>query len=374
MEETQHTLMFSEDFSPGGILLIELEESFLQMIENGETALYFVGCSKTKEEEVTCFRSDEAYLCTEKKSFKVVFRESSNSILPVETSPLDTASGFSVIQSGVVPVISLLHGNLELVPTSPRMDILRHLINEYESANNLIGLTFQQILDRVQISKLELNEELKRMHIVPLEEGCLRIVTCTELDQILDEIVSTGTLQNWDMPRCLPPSNEIIKHCRDYPPILVQHCLDFFCIPRRDNTYLTLDEYSVCRFKAKIVLSCNEENLPLEWNAFETKWQNVVPDFFQPRMEMLSGLAIIEQVGSKILVHALLEERLPQDIESRVKLLFQKKSNWTLEELEPYLLPVVPDVMKIEHILRKHCRPLKTIHSLGGGMKFSVRP
>lgn len=82
-----------------------------------------------------------------------------------------------------------------------------------------------------------------------------------------------------------------------------------------------MDEYSVCRFKAKIVLSCNEENLPLEWNAFETKWQNVVPDFFQPRMEMLSGLAIIEQVGSKILVHALLEERLPQDIESRVKLL-----------------------------------------------------
>ncbi|GJD11619.1 2-dehydro-3-deoxyphosphooctonate aldolase 1 [Galdieria sulphuraria] len=343
--ETQHTLIFSQDFSKDNIFLVELEESLLELVENNERAPYFVGCPNRNEENLSCAGANEAYFCTERKTFKVFFRESSNYC--------------------VVPVVTLLHGHLELLTTGPRIDVLRYLIGNHRSSNNLVTLNIQQILDNVQISRLQLIDELRRMHIVPVEDG-LKILTDTEIDRALDDIISTGTLQNWEMPLRLPPAKEILKYCGDQYSVAVRHCLDFFCIPRSDN-YLTLDEYSVCRFKAMGLLqSFNEDGLSVEWSTFETKWQNRVPDFFQPRMEMLSGLAIFEEAGPKMLIHALFESHLPEDIDNRVKLLFQKKSNWTLEEIEPYLLPVVSDVMKIEHILRKHCRILKTIHSLGG--------
>ncbi|GJQ10088.1 hypothetical protein GpartN1_g1879.t1 [Galdieria partita] len=371
--ETQHTLIFSQDFSPESILLIELEETLLEVIESRDSAAYFVGDFSQNEEQSSCNRADEAYVCTETETFKVLFRESSNSILPVEASQLNAGSRISqVLQTFPVPVITLVHGNLELLPTGPRIGVLRRLIDSHRLANNLVNLSVEEILDRVQISRMQLNDELKRMHIVPVEDN-LMILSCTEIDRALDDIISTGTLQKWEMPLRLPPAKDILKYCGDHNPIVMRHCLDFFCIPRFDEC-LTLDEYSVCRFKAMVLLqSYNEKSLSLEWNTFETKWQNTVPDFFQPRMEMLSGLAIFEEVGPKMLIHALFESHLPEDIDGRVRVLFQKKNNWTLEELEPYLLPVVSDIMKIEHILRKHCRILKTIHSLGGGMKFSVR-
>eukprot|EP00871_Galdieria_phlegrea_P003548 jgi/Galph1/4194/GphlegSOOS_G2801.1 len=367
---SQQVLSFSDTYNLGEYIIVELDDNLEQFLTTDAELSYFVGGSRGLFD---CHQPEETFFCTEKQTFKVLSRESSNTILAFPFKQLCEPVDKDITGKVLPPKIyipTLFSGHLEMLLSSPRTDRLRKYLRMKNNFSNIFQLSISQILDEIQISKCELEDELKRLHIVQYKEG-LRELSLSEINSTLDEIISTGVLQQWDMPSQLPPKQYIIRQLETQDPAVVAHCIDYFCF-QRTKDQLCMDENAVCRFKALIIVSeqHNSTDSSLDWIEFEKRWQNITPDFFQPQAQMLSGIGILEAFGPKTILRPLVENSLPDDIESRILILFRTKSSWTLEEILPYLKPLIQGSTQIEHLLKRYCRVMRTIGSLGGGVRF----
>lgn len=52
---------------------------------------------------------------------------------------------------------------------------------------------------------------------------------------------------------------------------------------------------------------------------------------------MLNGIAIIDRESNPQVIWAFYESDLPENVIERLRILFQTKSKWTLQQIHPYI-------------------------------------
>jgi len=137
---------------------------------------------------------------------------------------------------------------------------------------------------------------------------------------------------------------------------------------QRNRTW-TLDLAKVARFKAHQIFQ-QGMNRPQggvwERDAFFLEWETRLPGSYRPAAALLRGLALEERVGGEECLRYLPGETMPLDPAERLKKLFAVRKKWRLEELMPYMLPLVPGKKDLEDFLLKHTRSAVAVGGVGG--------
>nr|CAD2144379.1 unnamed protein product [Meloidogyne enterolobii] len=135
----------------------------------------------------------------------------------------------------------------------------------------------------------------------------------------------------------------------------IEWVLNNFCDKNVDGKYSFI-ESKISRMYIENLL-CSLPDKPMDFEDFELKINNLLPNQLYFKEEYLSGLGIVENSHFRgKVVNKLISTDLPLDLQKRLSILFFKKEKWKKEEIEPYLLDYCLDPAKIEEFLMKNCK------------------
>ena len=123
--------------------------------------------------------------------------------------------------------------------------------------------------------------------------------------------------------------------------------------------YWAFDEDKVCQFIAKRILKENGDKM--KENEFMQRWNEGLPYGLEPNEEMLIGHCILLKdrlMGSYWTVFE--EKSLSLDAKTRFVQLFEKKSEWDMESIKPYLRGLMKSGQTADKLLLRHSRMVRT--------------
>jgi len=130
-----------------------------------------------------------------------------------------------------------------------------------------------------------------------------------------------------------------------------------------NQAVISLDPDSVCRFRAKILLS---ECDAWPFAQFMEAWEQAMPNGLSPSLRHLEGIAVVTEgdCGNLPVVRSLPLASLPLCARKRFCVLFQLKRAWSKEELAPYVRDLLDPGRSIETLVLQHARSVTSINGL----------
>lgn len=191
-----------------------------------------------------------------------------------------------------VNIVSQLDTHLELVPVAPRLHQLHSLLREHaysgpddtdEQAGAmspaLPGLTTEELLETVQMSRGELLAALRALPVVALE-GRWRWIDQEYLDLMLQLLLLCAAERGWALvPGSALDAARLQAALEDtrVPPALARHCLDRF--GSTESSLWTVDAAAVARAIGAQLLT-REAGKVQTWPLaeFERLWSSQLPE------------------------------------------------------------------------------------------------
>lgn len=288
---------------------------------------------------------EDAILCTDSRTYEVVETETSNSLLLLEGIKFVDEIGSVESERGIskVTVHGIFYDYLEPKPGKPRLAKLNRLLNktvyrgpEHESEipqDDLV--TFEDLVDTIQASRLELEQALQSLHVVTIK-GNVRLLSFQYQFQVVSLMLQLIEENSWGLDEIC--YEETINALEDIvPKDILNSLFDLYTEESQviDSQQLyRYKQFEVCQFLANIILS-NSAKFGL-YEFLET-WQASVPEGMVTREEMLYGIAIVDKKSSPCTIWAFSEESLPENVIERFKILFNAKEKWTVPEISPYI-------------------------------------
>ncbi|KAF5294091.1 hypothetical protein FQR65_LT10915 [Abscondita terminalis] len=308
--------------------------------------------------------NENAVLCTETATFDVLETETSNSLLLVEQLKFKNSIKDSENKKTIsnVTIHSIFYDYLELVASKPRLQKLHELLDksiykgpEHENEIDDSDLfTYNDILDRIQASKKELDNVLSGMHILTMNDK-IRKLDFEYHFRILSYMLKLIEENSWALDEI--DYEETLESLSQFIPREVVACL--FEIYAEDSKIIDgiqlyrYKETDVCRFFARVLLyNAGKFN----FQEFLQAWQESVPEGMTTDLEMLQGISIINQTSIPNVIYAFEEEKLPENVNERFEVLFHAKEKWTVPEITPYIQKMTTDKADVNAILAKHAR------------------
>ncbi|KAJ3258069.1 Sister chromatid cohesion protein DCC1 [Boothiomyces macroporosus] len=281
------------------IMLLQVPMDIAKRIEAGEE-FHFRGNP-----------DDEAVLCTETKTFKIRYAETSNLMLVLDQSkekingsPSDEQNKENCDLSNAYQSIfgkKPLHlestvidsGNvfLDLVEIKPNFDpLFKRLIpykgqdKEYEQEM----VTTTDILQFCQASEIEVMEYLKSIEAMEIN-GFWRVLDIEYQSEVLELILLTILEHDLSMdsvPRALIVES-LLEH--EHLESVISHVLRIHS-KSETNGMFVLDEQKICRTFGHVVLKRGESVMLLK--SFLLNWKNAVPEVFDINLDYLNVLFI----------------------------------------------------------------------------------
>lgn len=312
-------------------ILLEVDNELLEDI-NKEDTIQFKG-----EDH------ENVVLTTGNRTYDVVSAETSNSLLLVtDLSFKKDLSCDCQRHLSEVSVHKIAKEYLEVLPGRPHLKKAHQLLEssvykgpelEYQVETKLYK--YEELLANVQSSDGQLKDYLKALLTVTID-GYIRLLDVEYQFRVLSFMLKLIEENSWSL-------NEIdydttISSLSDIIPEIILDCVfQYYTEESKIIDFVQLykyDEEKICKFFAQILLSnAGKFNL----NEFLQAWSESVPEGMITKEEMLNGLAIIDRNTKPNVIWYLSENDLPEDINDRLKILFEKKKMWTSEEIRPYL-------------------------------------
>jgi len=228
-----------------------------------------------------------------------------------------------------------------------------------------VDLTFDGLKLLVQCSDKELVDGLEAINALQIGNEF----------RIVDESYLFSCFQ--DLLLCIMEHNVDIKHFRirdlhqnrdEFPIEITTHCIKINSVDRKadDEGYWTLDETKLCVFCAKQILS-KQRGHQMRDSEFQRLWREQLPYGIEPNTSMLKGHVIgiyIKKMGGN--VWSIFEEtKLSLDPKQRFKELFARRDEWSMEQIVPYMTSLVNAGLKVDKLLLRHTRMVRTKGSDG---------
>ncbi|XP_063833499.1 sister chromatid cohesion protein DCC1 [Ostrinia nubilalis] len=365
--------------------LMLLDDVLLKEIEKGND-LIFKGDA-----------DESVVLCTNNKTYDVKEAETSNSLLLVpdllfaastgldETLKNDSMecesdssfdkSNTSLNKStdsddGTKPPRKVEHKDIintfftyyELKPCKPRLSKLRKLLEltkyqgielEYAVDKSKL-LSYENLCDKVQASKAELDEELDKIQAIKIDDH-YRLLEFDYEFRVLSYMLDLIEENSWSLDKI--SKEETLESLKDLvPETILQSMFRFYTtesIEEDGVQYYQYKQDKVCGFLAKVLLkSAGKFNLA----EFLQAWSDSVPEGMVTDESLLSGIALIDKTSTPKVIWGFAESDLPEDINERFKILFQTKTKWTVDEISPYIQCYATEKLNVNAILTKYAR------------------
>eukprot|EP00743_Colponemidia_sp_Colp-15_P007026 GILK01007582.1.p1 GENE.GILK01007582.1~~GILK01007582.1.p1 ORF type:complete len:397 (+),score=66.09 GILK01007582.1:45-1193(+) len=308
----------------------------------------------------------EAVLCTDDKTFLVRKAETSNSLLLVATDEpvraVDESDSNKENALCTFGVGGIAMSHLELIETVPQLTQLRELLSdsmykgsEYEPAVRH-KKTFEELLTQVQASRKQIEQGLHQLHTFELN-GYVRMMDQRYAGEVVELILSASIENDWAIAALKPAEVSAVlsrTQMLEYPVQVVRACLSQYgTIVDGENDIFALEEQKLCVFFAEQALLIKPE---YRFDEFMQVWRRMCKDLIEPQLSMLRGVALVYSSGVEQFVKSFLVSSLPQNPRERFAQIFAARQKWTLEDLQPYIMDIIPPNMTAAQFLLKHTR------------------
>ena len=206
-------------------------------------------------------------------------------------------------------------------------------------------------MDRVQCSKAELLEGLKLIDAIQLNDNLWTMIDSDFRMRLVSLIcnVISGNSFSWNSA----PKNEVIKQISDIESeLIVSQVFDQYF----DHTNGAVKRDKMCRFYGEYLL---QSSSVFNLQEFLSIWQESLPivdnegeEPFTVNVGQLEGLALVD----KDQIRYFPEANLPIVIQERLKVLFNTKEKWTLEEITPFVIKMTTPKLNVKALLTKYAR------------------
>ncbi|KRZ02046.1 Protein maternal effect lethal 26 [Trichinella zimbabwensis] len=336
-------LKLSQPYRPQSYKLVELSENLLAQVKSGEK-LYIRGKP-----------ADKAYISASNETYEIVEQNhaGSSTFLICENLQVPTCKQNdqqSQEDSTICTMLSsILTTNYCYIPCGK---MVRHLLIDdvYDGSSKSTSKqqwTVDKLLLAIPSNEQQLCDALKQLHVCEID-GWLRLLSVNYLINLTDRIVREIRANNLDTISV----EEATIDLEELGLIsVIESWFKWFTVANDDGQGWHLNEKEISRLYAEGLLSTVES---MELKQFLDAWKESVPVEIETKLSYLYGIALIRDNTSPEVIEYFPSYDLPADRNEQIKLMFEKKRIWKLEQLRPYF-PANNDA-QIHVILEKHCR------------------
>jgi len=279
-------------------------------------------------------------------------------------------------------VAGVFYKYLEMVEVRPKLRKLKEILSETpysedSKASGQTGPRYEELLDKVQASDVEIKEGLKEFECLELDgmwfildqdyqmkvlSYVLRLIILNLYGLCLTVFSRFFDENSWKFD-CVQKAETVAALSELVPSQIVSQVFGFYCTPMVGGTQdeFSLDTDKVCRFYGDFLLAANTAYLLAE---FLEMWQNAVPDGITTDIAQLAGLVLVEEKNPPV-IKRFTESSLPLTITDRLSVLFSARERWTLVEISPFVTSLTTNKLNVNALLTKHARVINT-----GGTKY----
>ncbi|KAF8386295.1 dscc-1 [Pristionchus pacificus] len=346
---------FVSPFPAKNYRLIEMPHALLEAFERGESFTLRGGAD------------DNAVLCSATRTYGVQETETSNTLIltPKISIGDQVCGGLPSLTVREIPTMARHYLELkeQLFVSKTRLrDIFR--VNELTDCLTDqcdTKWTLDELLDRVGISEGELMELIDEWPVVMIE-GSYRWLSTSLRAELLDGAVEAIDDQCLAADRSI--THDLLRGALPdrvkYPDVLLEWVLQshFNPVDREEGasgppSYLAAPR-PFCRSRARQLLPL-VKNYPAA--EFEQKLEKIVPIGVLLSWEYLDGLALrTTSITQGERVEYFAADDLPEAPRERLGLLFSTRAGWSIDEIAPYVTPILPRGTALQSFLHQHCR------------------
>lgn len=341
---------------------MEIDEQLLQEIKDQG------GTIKGREE-------DEAVLCTRTQTFALKHVQTTNTMLLITPS-----QDLSI--SDVITVAARSEHHLEAVLAAPRLEGLSQLLPEYQeestcsvasameedttvgiddtfchngatesaSAGRLQASTTDQLLDRLQASRAEVERALKQVGAVQLDGTWFRLAP--DLAAHLLRLLLLSCATNGWLHTAVPGADAAAALCDDeVDSRLASHCLALFGHPSKPelrspgaeppieapsaHTWVLENDKVAVHFAKQLLFEQQGWQLAHFMTAWREALDQVKAEDVLISEDLLKGEALLDR--STQMLRRFPEVELPMMPTERFNALWAAQSRWSAQDIEPYV-------------------------------------
>ncbi|XP_063402344.1 sister chromatid cohesion protein DCC1-like isoform X1 [Mytilus trossulus] len=358
------SIYFSSQMDNDAFKLMEVDSCILNTIKVGDELV------------IRGDKDDMAVLCTKDKTYDIKEAEISNSmlIIPQLKTGQDLDGDNLGQELNIRQVTSTKYNYYELRHCKPKVKKLRLLLEENmysgkeceEDEEHQGGkYTYDDLLNLVQASRIELQTALKKVQACKLE-GHWRILDFQFLSLVLSHVIQLCDENDWIKSGM--PYEECMKTLEElFPREVLDHVLHSYADKAKpsnteddedqmeiDVDFYYLNEDKVCRFFAEQILKHSRGKFNYE--DFSNTWQQTVPSGMQTMDQQLQGMALIDRSSQLETITYYSVDDLPEDVAERFDELFRTKEKWSLEEISPYIRDLTTEKLDVGGLLTKYAR------------------
>jgi len=369
-------LVFADGFGQAALRLFECDEDVLLALLQDDGSVRVKGK-----------RSDQAVLCTTNQTYSLRLAESSNTLLLATERCVPKQA----LPRAAMTVEASATGFFELVRTAPHISGLLSLLGQPYSGDvmkrtmhrdsNYIAIrdsvldaacgrpTLAELDDMVRGSPAEVRAALRAAKAMQIS-GCWCVLEMQLERAIMECVLSLCVECEWPLDAI--PADECISKCLQqdgagFDEAAIRATLSAHAVSAdevdwdawvraSERAVISLDPDSVCRFRARIMLSeCDA------WPCaqFMEVWEQALPAGLLPSLSRhLEGIAVVTEgdCGNLPMVRSLPLASLPLRARERFEALFQLKRAWSKEELTPYVQDLLDPGRSMETLVLQHAR------------------
>lgn len=340
-------IRFSSKVEESEFRLIELNDDLERALESGESIV------------VRGDPDDEVVICTATKTFDIKICTTSNELLvsPDLIIP-KSKTGPAVATASLVLRVQDYMEPKEILP---RLDKLLTILPRFNVKDEVEpkGITTEELLDRIQSSKVQIFNELNRLGAV--ERNGWKVLS--DVDSIVVEISKAIDSESWPLDHIDPKAlvgliNEFEDAWQEWAVI---HTLTFISNSNEDGII------SICPKKLSIQVGHwilrESPGRSVEIEAFMDFWETILPDNVTPDVKDLFSFSYLGTDTSrgrttKVIVY-LDPLSLPSDPLQLFDSLFALKRQWSEAELRGLTLKITPPGKQCSFVISKYCRQTK---------------
>lgn len=290
--------------------------------------------------------TDEAVLCSSTKSYAVRHAESTNSLFVLPS-----------LEAGVIA--ASLHGVLEVRVCRPRLGRLRELLGQHpyrgKAADASISVpnhcSRASLETLIQCSDGELRAELEALGAFELR-GLMRVCDVQFEHGLLELLLCLALEHGWNYGSIPMHEAQTQLEQADCDRVVAGSLLERYGQPNGDGV-VRLDARKVSLFKARVLL----QSRPV-WIVSELfgSLANALPlsDYF-PELKLadLFGFCIVEEKGALSSIRYFMADAA-DSLEDTFAQLFAARATWPIEQLLPYVTPLLAGA-SVEQVLLRFC-------------------
>jgi sister chromatid cohesion protein DCC1 len=331
--------------------------------------------------------NEKVVICTSKKTFEVRNAEQSNSLLVVPgllSAQATSRSPLKSPQSGTInksldkslededsdsppshhtiehkPILKIFYEYLECRLVHPRIKKVQDLLqltlysgpeNEH-SIDRRSLFTRRQLFKTSQCSEGEFEEMLKKIRSIKID-GFMRLLSYEYEYRVVTLMISLIVENSWKLDEI---EREATIEALDgiIPNEITQAIVEYYTESSPATGKFCFKEAMISRIIAQNVL---QEGLKFHIDEFFATCQSAMPEGMQIQESHLGGIAIVDRDSPQPSIRGLFEENMSMELADRLRMLFQAKGRWTLQEISPYVEVFTTPQLTITSLLAKNVR------------------